>query len=486
MKPTVLGMVLIPLSMIWATNPVRLLQLTFVAAIFEAGAAVVLGGSFGLQPAMVPGLLFVAYVISQYALGMRYLGEAQVLRTMTPLFLLLGYALLSVVVLPQAFEGKIMVWPQRPDLLNPGFVPLSFTSGNVTQLLYLFIDVLIATCAAFLVTRGAISYRGLLRAYLLGGYIAVALAFWQFASRIAGVPFPSAIIYSNPGWAIVNQLIGGVPRVQGPFSEPAALALYLSGLCFSTMWLTAHGYRIMRVNLLLALAILAMLTSTSTTGLIILGIGLPLIVLFAAIRGDSAAVVRLMKTTATLLLAGLILMAPIFVIKPSLVNSINDVVVATLSKGDSQSYTERSGLDAAAVATIGQTYGLGVGWGSFRASSLVPGLLANGGVFGIAMIVWLAWRLGTLVRRASAQAKRHGGKIVVDGFTAALCGQLAAALLSSPSIGSLAFYLQLGCAVGAAARILADGRRARPGPRLPLGDGLASYGTSDGRRGSFA
>jgi hypothetical protein len=486
---TVLGLVLIPLSMLWALNPIRLLQLALMAAIFEAAAALILGGNFGLQPAMVPGLLFVAYVVMQYALGMRYPGEGQVLWAMTPLYGLLAYAVLSIFVLPQAFQGKIMVWPQRPDILNPGYVPLTFTSGNVTQSLYLALNVVIATCAALLVTRGSIPYRGILKAYLLGGYLAVFLAFWQFAARIAGVFFPWDIIQSNPGWAIVKQTIGPVPRIQGTFSEPAALAFYLSGLFFCCLWLNAQGHRIMRSNLLLGLAILAMLCSTSTTGLLTLAAGLPLITVFAALRGDAAAVGRLIKTMIALVGIGLLVIGPVFILKPSLQDSVHQVYVATMSKGDSESYQERSGLDAAAVATIGQTGGLGVGWGSFRCSSLVPGLLANSGIFGVLMVVWLTFRMGVLVQRAKAQGPNHPGKIVIDGFIAAMCGQLAAAVLSSPTIGSLAFFLQLGCATGTAARIAGEARQRRTAPR-PSRPGragaIAPAPAPDRNRGRFA
>jgi hypothetical protein len=464
MSVTVIGLILLPLSLFWAANPIRLLQLATIAAIFEAGAALILGGSFGLQPAMVPGLIFVAYVAAQYAAGMRYPGEGRVLWTLTPLLALLGYAILSIFVLPQAFQGKIMVWPQRPDLINPGYVPLTFTSGNVTQSLYLAVNVIIATCAALLVTRVAIPYRALLKAYLFGGYLAVGLAFWQFAYRVAGVWFPSAMIQSNPSWAIVQQSIGPVPRIQGTFSEPAALAFYLSGLFFCCLWLNAQGHRIMRVKLLLGLAILAMLCSTSTTGLVTLAAGVPLVTIFAALRGDTAAVGRLMKTTMAILVVGAVVIGPLFVLKPSLQNSVHEVVVATMSKGDSQSYAERSGLDAAAVATVGQTDGLGVGWGSFRASSLIPGLLANAGVFGVAMVVWLVWRIAVLVNRAGRRAPGHPGRIVVDGFIAALCGQLAAACLSAPMIGSLAFFLQLGCVTGVAARMAGEVRVADARP----------------------
>ena len=467
MHITVIGCILVPLSLLWMGKPVRLLQLAFIAALFEAGAAFVVGGSFGFPPAMVPGLLLIASIILQYALGMRYPAESLVIRTLAPLLALLSYALLSEFVLPDTFAGSIMVSPQRPDMLGPALVPLVFNSGNITQPLYLSMNVIVATAAGLFLTRAAIPYRGILGAYLLGGYVAVTLAFWQFASRLAGLPFPSDILYSNPSWAIVEQSFGAVPRIQGSFSEPAGLAFYLSGLCFCCLWLSAQGHRIMRVNLLLALAILATLLSTSTTGILTLAAGMPLTLLLAAWRGSRAASARLVKNTAKLLLGGMLVLGPVFVLKPAILDSVSAVVDATLSKADSDSYTDRTGLDAAALATIEPTYGLGVGWGSFRTSSLLPGLVANAGLFGMAMVLWLFARVGRLAGRAKAGLPRHPARCVIDGFSAALCGQLGAALLSAPTIGSLGFFLQLGCLVGAAARISMDAQKTRRASAAP-------------------
>jgi hypothetical protein len=456
--PTTAGLVLLPLSLLWLNQPLRLLQLALVAAVFEAAAAVIVGGTFGLPLAMVPGLLFILYVVGQYLLGMRYPGEGLVLRAAVPLLLLLGYALLSVVLLPGAFEGKIMVVPQKLDPSGEIYVPLAFNAGNVTQSLYLTMNVGMAIVVALFVTRAAISYRSILRAYLLGGYVAVGIAFWQFASRVAGVPFPNDVFYSNSGWAIVEQALGAVPRIQGPFSEPAGLAFYLSGLCFCCLWLCVRGHRLMRPELLLALAMLAMFLSTSTTGLVALGGGLPLVLLFAARKGDVKALGRSASTVVGLAVASAVALAPVLILKPDLLDSVSAVVEQTLSKTDSDSYEERSLADQMALATVGQTSGLGVGWGSFRSSSLVPGLLANAGVFGLAMVLWMAARLSRLAARAAVASRGHPGQVLVDGFSAALCGQLAAALLSAPTIGSLAFFLQLGCVIGAAARITIDSR----------------------------
>ncbi len=462
MQMTILGMALLPLTLIWVANPLRLLQLALVAAVFEAGAALVIGGAFGLPTAMVPGLIFILFVVAQYALGMRYSAEAAVFWALTPLLALLGYALFSIVVLPDAFAGRIMVSPQKSDPLQPGFVPLAFTAGNITQSLYLAMNVVVATSSALFLTRAAIPYQSIMKAYLLGGYIVVGLALWQFASRLSGLPFPDTVLYSNPSWAIVEQALGSVPRIQGPFSEPAGLAFYLSGLCFCCLWLSARGQRLMGVNWLLGLSILAMLLSTSTTGILTLAVGLPMILAVATAQSDKRALGRLGKTAGILMLGGLIVLTPAVIMKPQLVSAVTTVVDSTLNKGESDSFSDRTATDWAALDTVGATYGLGVGWGSFRSSSLIPGLLANAGIFGVVAVLWLAVRVTQLSRRRGPGAHGYPGQLVMEGFSAALCGQFTAALFSAPTIASLGFFLQLGCVVGVSARKSVSHQPPRP------------------------
>jgi hypothetical protein len=459
MHLTVLGMALIPISLWWALQPVRLLQLALIAAVFEAGAAVVLGGSFGLQPAMVPGLLFIAYVALQYALGMRYPGEQSVLWVATPLLALLGYAIVSAWQLPITFAGQLFVEPQRPDPLAPEMVvPLHFTFGNVTQCLYLALDVIFTVAVALFVSRGSVSYKKIIAGYLFGGYVVAALVFWQFANRVAGVPFPYDVLQSNPGWAVVVQAFGSVPRMQGPFSEPSALAGYMTGVAFCCLWLSIRGYNIMRQSLLFVLSIASDLLSTSTTGIITLVVGLPIIVGLALIGGDPRAFGRMLATFAAVAIAGVVIVTPVFLMRPALIGSVQTVITATLNKGSSDSYNGRTQSDAVALATVAPTYGLGVGWGSDRSSSFIPGILANGGVFGALMVCILLIRVVTLGRRGRRASPGHPGRILVDGFSASLSCQLFMALISAPMITSLSFYLQLGCVIGVCARMIVEPR----------------------------
>jgi hypothetical protein len=466
MQMTVLGAILLPLSLLWALNPVRLLQLIMVSAVFEAAAALILGG-FGLQPAMVPGLLFIAYIVVQYAIGMRYPGEAAVLKASLPMFALLFYAALSAKILPDAFAGQIMVWPQKMDVFAAGEVPLEFNFGNVTQTLYLTIDIVLTVAVAIFVTRHSIPYEKIIGAYMAGGYIVVFLVFWEFANSVTGVPYPKEMLQSNPGWAIVDQAIGSVHRMQGTFSEPSALAFYLSGVALCSLWLSVRGYQYMQPNLLLALSIVCVLLSTSTTGIVTISVGLPLVLARASVGGDRRALGRIGKTIGVLVLGGVLVVTPILVLKPSLIDAVNAVVESTLNKGESDSYNDRSAADLSGLNTFAETYGLGVGWGSFRSSSFIPGLVANGGGFGAAMVLWLfvrVFRLGLRVRAASAT---HPGQNLVDGFSASLCGQLAAALVAAPMIVSLIFYVQLGCIIGALARMSSDPRPTDRRPALP-------------------
>jgi hypothetical protein len=455
---TLLGMILIPLSFYWALNPIRLLQLAVVSSVFEAAAAIVFGGALGLQPGMMPGLLFIFYIVVQYAIGMRYPGEGTVLSMMLPLLAFLFYMLFSIVVLPDAFAGTIFVWPQKQDPLSPGVIPLQFTFGNVTQFLYLAINVIFALAAAIFLTRGNIHYNRIIGAYLAGGYLVTGLTFWELAYRNYGVWYPDELLQSNPGWAIVKQTIGSIPRLQGPFTEPAGLAFYLSGLAFCCLWLSIRGYRLMRPNLLLGLSMLSMMMSTSTTGIVVVVAGLPMVLAVAMVRGAPGSLQKIGKTAALVLFGGILAIGPIMILKPELMDSVGTVVEATVNKGEGESFDERSGADAAAFDAMIATYGLGAGWGSVRSSSLVPGLAANSGAFGLAMVLVFIARLYRFGKRARAISPDHPGQTLVDGFSASMCGQLAAAIISAPNIGSLAFFLQIGCVVGVLSRMTIEPR----------------------------
>ena len=467
MPVTLLGLVVIPLCLAFSLQPVRLLQLLLLASTFEAAAILVLGG-FGLQPNLLPAVLFIAFVLLQLLLGVRYSGEREAWRAVLPFLLVTLWALLGAAALPQLFAGEVLVWPQKPE---PPFiaVPLAPSAANVTQSLYMAVNCVLLITSALFLSQARMNPERVLNAYLASGYLAVGISAWQLASKLAGVPFPEAFFYSNPGWAILSdQGFGNVPRITGPFSEPAALASYLAGIVCCTGWMMLHGHAGRNVRVLLALGLGTMLLSTSTTGfgvLAMLAVGLPA---YAMLRGSSRLLGRLSAVGFALAAAVGFGALVVSALLPGVASGVEEVLSATLSKQDSSSYQERTSTDTDSLAVVLPTYGLGVGWGSNRSSSLLPGLLANLGIYGTLGVVWFVFGVARLARRARRLA-RGADLRAIDGATGAVAGVVAAALLSSPSITSATFYLLLGLLIGTSARLITAASMrpaARPMPSL--------------------
>lgn len=455
MHVTLFGFILLPLCVLWFPRPERLLVLIFVCGIFRAATPVVIG-SLGLPPTVPPASMFILYVAFQLGFGVQFDGARTVLRTLEPYIMAVTYGLMSAVVMPRVFARVVQVWPQK-DAIIYGTVPLMPSPGNVTQSFYLLITSTLLVAAALYLARREIDLRRLVDVYLWGGVAAIAFAFWQLANKLAGVWFPSAFLYSNPGFALLDsQTISFVPRISGSFVEPSDLAYYLSGLIFASGWLTLRGYPSRLARVTLVGGVVAMLISTSTTGLGVLALGAAGSALIALLRAGSPVARRVARIGLPLMIAMAIAGSVIVTLKPSVGRSLSLVYSSTLDKQQSTSYEDRTTKDMDGLATAGQTFGFGVGWGSFRSSSLVPGLVANLGVWGTALVAWFMLRLVKLLRRAGRAADTAvsaGDLWAIEGARAACLGTLAAAVISGPEIINLDFYLLLAVLIAASVRV---------------------------------
>jgi hypothetical protein len=457
MGVTLFSFFLLPLCLVWIMSPDKLLRLMAMVSCFEAAAAFVIGG-FGVQPGLVPTLAFMGYVLLQFLLGARYPGTAAVWRLAFPFVLVTFWAVASSYLMPRVFEGTVSVWPQRqafPYVLTP-LVP---NPSNINQDISLVINCAFMILAACYLTRSRVSLAPFLRAYLMSGFIVAGVSAWQFASRVAGVPFPDELFYSNPGWAILTaQNIGAVPRINGPFSEPAALAGYMASIVCATGWLLLQGRRERMFKWLFAVGLMTMAISTSTTGFAVLALVSAGVIVAALVGRSTRMIAAIVKIGLPLALAigGMLLVASVFV--PSFNQNVAAVFDATVNKQQSSSYEDRTGADLDSLAEVFATYGLGVGWGSNRSSSLIPGLLAGLGIPGCAALIWFAaalLRQTRAVRRAGCSREQL---MVMDACGGALVGFLLAAVVSGPSITSTVFFFLLGLLIACSVRAQIDQR----------------------------
>ena len=461
---TEFSFIMLPLTLLWLGQPFRLLQLTAAVGAFEAAAAVTFGG-LGLQPALAPAFAFLGYVALQTILGARYPGRALAWRVCLPLTLVTLYALAGSFVLPRLFEGQAWVWPQKS---LPPFVitQLAPSPTNLNQDAYLLANSALLLVASAYLTRTGLKLRRLLDAWFVSGFLAAGVAVWQLANRVVGVPYPTELFYSNPGWAILTaQNIGSIPRINGPFSEPSSLGAEMAALACAAGWMLLHGNRQRIVKALFLVSIGTCVLSTSTTGLVTLAGGGAAAACYALatrsreiLRGLTRAA---LPTAALLAMLGLGAAA----FAPALIGDVGQVFTATSTKQDSSSFQDRTGVDLDSIQAAVDTWGLGTGWGSNRSSSLVPGLLASVGLPGLVGVLCYAGRLSSIVGRARRSGCSADHAAVIDGCCGGLVGSVISALISAPAITSPIFFLLLALLTGCSVRALLDAGQRRGAAR---------------------
>ncbi|MBB2206016.1 hypothetical protein [Gluconacetobacter takamatsuzukensis] len=463
---TLFFLVLAPLCLIWANRPERLIQLMVIMGIFEASAAITIGG-FGIAPNTLPALTLVGYIGTQFLLGARYPGRARVWPLAVPLIVVSAWAILTSWLSPRFFEGRVYVWPQKSTppfvitLLSPG-------SANLNQDLYLALNIVLFVMIALYTTRQGPPGRAfhpvsILHAYFASVLIAFGFGVWQFASDVAHVPFPSDMLYSNPGWSILTeQTVGSLPRINATFSEPSAFGGYMAAGAFCAGWLILNDFPGTLVRIILVASIAGVLLSTSATGIVSLAIGALIVVLMGLTLHAKRFLPMIKRRAIQFLILSILLMVLVTVMAPNLLTSLGTIFDSVTNKQDSESYNARSSTDLDSLQAAFDTFGLGVGWGNNRSSSLIPGLLAAIGIPGMLGLIWFGWRLVSRVRSLHRMNRKLEDIQVVNGASAALVGYLVPACVSAPTITSATFYVFLALLVSGIAR--AEGAQASRTP----------------------
>jgi hypothetical protein len=462
MEVTAFGFILLPLCLIFFLRPGALIHLALLASAFGAAAPIILnlgGEPFGLQSGFLPGLLFIG-IAALDQIGHKLGGtERALVRSLVPMLAFAVCAVAGAMILPRLLAGSFEIWPQNPGPLNLRAI-LEPNSGNITQTLYVVINTALLLFGALYFARPGTRYMAFLNTYLASGYIVVGLSLWQFVNKLTGIYYPEDLLYSNPRWAILTgQALGAVNRINGPFTEPAQLATYLSGTIFACLWLLLRGGGGIWSRLLLFLAMLTMWLSTSTTGIVILGVFVPAVLLRSAtMRELRAIVLGICGVAAAALVVFFVATTAVPSVADGVEAAMSTVIDATLDKRDSDSYDDRTTKDTDSIALLLPSYGLGAGWGSVRSSSLIPGLLGNTGILGLGLLVWFGLRTRRLVGQARRLAPNGDARATLDAMLGSVLGTLCAACLSAPTINEIEFYVRLALLLGCAARICLDAR----------------------------
>jgi len=381
------------------------------------------------------------------------------------LCMLMVYAAVGALLLPRLFAGQTTAFTKPPGSLLIIETSLAPVSGNITQTGYLLLNGLTALALCILLL-GAPRWNEVKYGFVLLAVLTAGFGLLDLAGKLAGAGDILALIRTANYALLTESNEGSFHRIVGAFPEPSSFATTaLACLAFTYAYWRRTGDRLM-LGLWLTLAVLLTLSTSSTAyaGLTILALaaaaGLARSVAKNRVRRRELFVVALFAVLLVLALAIALYREGFF---DPFLNLLDTMV---LDKSSSDSGRERSYWNQKSLQAFRDTYGLGIGVGSSRASGWPVAVLSQLGVIGALLMAQL-----TLVMFGGLRDIRRvldpEIETIIASVQASAFGSLVAAslIMGTPDPGLLYF---IALAVVVSARMTAMRIPLPPGPQTRL------------------
>ena len=378
------------------------------------------------------------------------------------LLLYTGYGVAAAMIAPRFFAGAIDVAPMRFEEARSLFdtVPLEPTSQNITASVYLIGSLLVAL-AAYIVCRHRGGANTLISAAVTVAWIHVGLG--VVTALTNGTPADSFFdLFRNGTYKQLDQEYQGFIRIRGLSPESSSYA----GFGFAYFVLNVElWYRSIRPRATgcaaLALALILFFSTSSSAYVGLLGYAV-FFLLRLLLLPDMADLAK-MRQLLLGLLSFAVLIAIIILANPNLAGNISDMVVGmTVGKSDSSSGQQRLFWAMQGWTAFKASFGLGIGPGSFRSSSMVMAMLGSMGVIGVGLFCAYAVSVLQPLRASTIARTDDLGRTIGGALaTAALLSLLPAAVASAMADPGPHFALMAGAAL--ALRPVRQRRRASQG-----------------------
>ena len=374
---------------------------------------------------------------------------AGTLRPGTPGFWLLWLLVaggVSAIFLPAVFAGETTTFAIARGDDGPGIVevPLRPSTGNITQLFRLTLGAVTFAALATAI-RARPDPRIALGAMAWASGVHVALGWIDVAAFRLGLAGLLEVIRTANYSMLDEATMAGIKRMVGGFPEASSYGGFSLALVafWLHMWMRGQGGRLTAA--MLALTAVAAVRSTSSAAYVALGAYL---LIYGSVAGTAALRRAVSEREVTIalvaLLSGwgaLLAAAVAYELVPSVTAFIDDTL---LDKLGSSSGVERMSWNAQAWRNFVDTYGLGAGLGSVRASSWLMACLGSIGLIGTAIYLGFLQSLARLPGGADPLRRT-----VVSSLLCGCSVQVLEAMLTkaTPDMGVM-FFAMAGLAAG--------------------------------------
>ncbi|WP_146010290.1 hypothetical protein [Acidimangrovimonas sediminis] len=438
------------LLMLAIKGPYRGLWVFLAATPFGAAAAFNLpaAGGASILVSDLGALMLFALLWVQPDAPNRLVGTMRAYQPGFWMLLLVVVCVVSALFYPRLFQGATSVFGLSRVNNATGIVevPLHATNGNLTQLFRIMLD-----AAAFFALATVFRLRPdgdrVLTAIAVATFVNVGLGWLDVLTAAAGQPKALDVIRTANYAILAGDKMVGIKRMVGGFPEASAFGYYTLGLFgfWLHMWLVQGRSR--RTGWALFLTTVALLRSTSSSAYVS---AVVFLVGYAAVRiasGGGRTVSRRavgvsVAAVGAVLMAGVALAVCYAVLPP--VTAFLDR--ALFDKMGTSSGVERMSWNTQAWANFIDTWGVGAGLGSMRASNWVLASLGSIGFIGTSIFLALVAAMAWLPARAETDAGRAA---VIGALKSGCLALFVSAMLTAPTpdLGML-FFAMAGLATG--------------------------------------
>ena len=271
-------------------------------------------------------------------------------------------AIIGAIIMPILFKGTLIRTSGMKNLQD--MIPLTYTSRNTIQIITLLANSM--TLFVFYKNKDKFDEKFMLKSFMIAIGIVLFVGFCEYLSKMGLCPikFPSELIYNNIGYsqAYNQNTTFGIKRMNSTFTEASVCGAFLS----ASFW-ACISLRNKKANIMAVILLVALVCNFSGTGVMAMIAGAMIYILLSDKK----------KRVIPLIIGCLVLLI--------ILNAIGmlDVFVEMITgKLTSTSGNVRMSANTYSLELILKTFGLGVGLGSHKSSSLILNLLSVTGIPG--------------------------------------------------------------------------------------------------------
>lgn len=407
----------------------------FAFVLFTAplgGAAALLLPALG-GSSVPPTYLALGFLVARILLaGRGSVGlVGQGLKDNAPFAIYCLYGAITAFILPRMFAGEMYVTPMRFLSLRHLFdvSPLKFSNQNITAAVYL-IGTLLGAVLASAIARKPGSGAPILRSFIVLSWLNVGLAVLALILAAAKLQF-IIDIFRNGSYAQLDTQYNGMIRITGLFPEASVYAAFSFVLVILMMEAWLRDLMPRRTGpAALALAI-TLVFSTSSTAYLSLAAYTAILMLRWMIFPHTLTASKAVKLWAFIFL-GVFIVLLLAVASPKVMAQFTEMLQhMTVEKASSASGRQRRFWAEQGLQAFRTSFGLGIGAGSFRSSSLATSIAGSVGVLGI--VAFVAYVLNVL---KPMRASTYEPGVTGDWAMGACCGWAAVIGLIPAIVGA--------------------------------------------------